>query len=59
MAWHRSSYSGGANNCVEAAPDAAFVHVRDSKSVRGPVLSLTPAAWGEFLTDVGAGTPAR
>jgi hypothetical protein len=47
--WRRSSYSGGANNCVEAAPDAAFVRIRDSKSVRGPLLTVAPVAWREFL----------
>jgi hypothetical protein len=47
--WRRSSFSGGANNCVEARPAGAFVAIRDSKKVRGPVLAVDPAAWTEFL----------
>ncbi|MCF2526178.1 DUF397 domain-containing protein [Yinghuangia soli] len=53
LPWHRSTYSGGANNCVEAAGSGASVRVRDSKSVPGPMLAVAPAAWGEFLGRVG------
>ncbi|MEV8334923.1 DUF397 domain-containing protein [Streptomyces niveus] len=51
--WHKSSYSseeGG--NCVEVAAHPAAVHVRDSKVTDGPVLTVTPAAWAAFTSDV-------
>lgn len=51
--WHKSSYSseeGGA--CVEVAAHPAAVHVRDSKVSDGPVLTVAPAAWAAFTSDV-------
>jgi hypothetical protein len=55
--WLRSSYSTGANNCVETArpasgPWAGLLAVRDSKAPAGPALLFTPASWREFLTAV-------
>ncbi|MGW7365593.1 DUF397 domain-containing protein [Streptomyces sp. NPDC054841] len=32
--WRKSSYSGGANDCVEIADLGAFVAIRDSKDRR-------------------------
>ncbi|MEU8137421.1 DUF397 domain-containing protein [Streptodolium elevatio] len=49
LSWHRSTFSGGANNCVEAAGTNEFIRVRDSKSVPGPILPVASAAWCEFL----------
>lgn len=49
LPWHRSTYSGGANNCVEAAGTGTAVRIRDSKTVPGPLLAVGPAAWSEFL----------
>lgn len=55
--WRKSSYSGnGGANCVEVAralPQS--VAVRDSKDPRGPVLTMEPAEWQEFITEVKAG----
>ncbi|MGW1720531.1 DUF397 domain-containing protein [Streptomyces sp. NPDC002156] len=52
--WLRSSYSTGANNCVETArPDAEVrsgLFVRDSKNAAGPVLLFSPESWTGFLT---------
>lgn len=51
--WRKSSYSsdeGGA--CVEVAAHPAAVHVRDSKVSDGPVLTVAPAAWAAFASDV-------
>jgi hypothetical protein len=37
--WRRSSYSGGANDCVEIADLGAYAAVRDSKDLgRSPVI---------------------
>ncbi|MFG3152948.1 DUF397 domain-containing protein [Streptomyces sp. NPDC048219] len=50
-AWFKSSYSSGTdgNSCVELAVTPGTVHVRDSKHTDGPRLTLTPAAWADFL----------
>lgn len=48
--WRKSSYSGSeGGNCVEVAAHPAAVHVRDSKVVAGPALTLSPGTWSEFL----------
>jgi hypothetical protein len=51
LAWFKSSYSGGTDgeSCVELAITPGTIHVRDSKHVAGPRLTLTPAAWTHFL----------
>ncbi|MEU2822882.1 DUF397 domain-containing protein [Streptomyces bacillaris] len=48
--WHKSSYSNGDGGaCVEVAAHPAAVHIRDSKVIDGPVLTVEPAAWGAFV----------
>ncbi|WP_333734365.1 DUF397 domain-containing protein [Streptomyces sp. IBSBF 3010] len=52
--WVKSSYSsdeGGA--CVEVATHTAAVHVRDSKNLDGPMLTVTPTSWAAFTGHVG------
>ncbi|MEU6377287.1 DUF397 domain-containing protein [Streptomyces sp. NPDC046909] len=51
--WLRSSYSTGANNCVETArpltgPQAGLLAVRDSKNPSGPALLFSPESWAGF-----------
>ncbi|GAA3292340.1 DUF397 domain-containing protein [Streptomyces cinereospinus] len=51
--WLRSSYSTGANNCVETArptlgPCAGLLAVRDSKDPAGPALLFSPESWAGF-----------
>ena len=51
--WLRSSYSTGANNCVETArpvsgPWAGLLAVRDSKDPAGPALLFSPGSWARF-----------
>ncbi|MEU2468491.1 DUF397 domain-containing protein [[Kitasatospora] papulosa] len=49
-AWFKSSYSSGeGGECLEFAGGAAHVHVRDSKQVSGPVLTIAPGAWAGFV----------
>ncbi|MFF3719345.1 DUF397 domain-containing protein [Streptomyces prasinus] len=55
--WLRSSYSTGANNCVETArpasgPGAGLLAVRDSKDPAGPALLISPGSWAEFVAAV-------
>ncbi|RPK46134.1 hypothetical protein EES39_14230 [Streptomyces sp. ADI92-24] len=47
LTWFKSSYSG---NCVEVATGPHAIHVRDSKDLTVPFLSVSPAAWSAFLT---------
>jgi hypothetical protein len=56
-AWHKSSYSGnGGADCVEVARDLPrTVAVRDSKDPHGPVLTMEPTDWREFIAEVKAG----
>ncbi|MFG2550640.1 DUF397 domain-containing protein [Streptomyces sp. NPDC048581] len=51
--WLRSSYSTGANNCVETArthsgPWIGLLAVRDSKDPAGPALLFSPESWADF-----------
>ncbi len=53
--WLRSSYSTGANNCVETArphsgPLTGLLAVRDSKDPAGPALLFSPESWTGFTT---------
>ncbi|MEU9090311.1 DUF397 domain-containing protein [Streptomyces sp. NPDC048428] len=50
LQWFKSSHSseeGG--NCVEVATSPHAIHVRDSKDLTVPALTLSPAAWAAFL----------
>ncbi|KOG38615.1 DUF397 domain-containing protein [Streptomyces resistomycificus] len=55
--WLRSSYSTGANNCVETARPAVgrwsgLLAVRDSKNPAGPALLFSPESWAGFTAAV-------
>ncbi|MEV4335188.1 DUF397 domain-containing protein [Streptomyces sp. NPDC049597] len=51
--WRKSSHSGDYDAaCVEVAAHPAAIHVRDSKTPGGPVLTLAPAAWAAFVSDL-------
>jgi uncharacterized protein DUF397 len=55
-AWRKSSYSGGAGNCVEIAGNLpGAVGVRDSKDPAGPALVFTPRTWRAFVAKVKNG----
>ena len=50
LAWFKSSYStGNGGECVEVAAGATHVHIRDSKRLDGPVLTVGPRAWAGFV----------
>jgi hypothetical protein len=53
--WRKSSYSGGAGNCVEVGGNPGTVGVRDSKDPDGPSLILSPRAWHAFVGHVKTG----
>lgn len=43
--WHRSSHSGGGNDCVEVTFTAGGAGLRDSKDDAGAALWVTRSAW--------------
>ncbi|WP_329409360.1 DUF397 domain-containing protein [Streptomyces sp. NBC_00704] len=48
--WRKSSHSGDqGGECVEVAALPAAIAVRDSKSPAGPVLTVEPAVFSEFV----------
>lgn len=52
--WTQSSYSSeDSGNCIEVATRPHSVHVRDSKNLTVPALTLSPAAWAAFLGYAG------
>ncbi|MEU9455183.1 DUF397 domain-containing protein [Streptomyces sp. NPDC048277] len=48
--WRKSTHSGDSSNCVEIAPTAAAIHIRDSKTTAGPRLTIKPSAWAHFVS---------
>lgn len=51
--WRKSTYSASSGgDCLEVATCPHAIHIRDSKSPDGPILTLSAAAWSAFLTDV-------
>jgi hypothetical protein len=54
--WFKSSHSSGEGGaCVEVAPDATSIHVRDSKDRSGPRLAFHRSAWSGFVAGLGRG----
>ena len=50
LQWFKSSYSseqGGA--CLEVATSPRTIHIRDSKHITGPTLTVTRDSWTSFL----------
>ncbi|MFG3010259.1 DUF397 domain-containing protein [Streptomyces cinerochromogenes] len=50
--WFKSSYSSGpdGDSCVEVAPTPSTIHIRDSKQDDGPLLTVAPSTWTEFVS---------
>ena len=48
--WRKSSYSSGEGGaCIEIAAHPQAIHIRDSKDPEGPALTVSPAAWADFV----------
>jgi len=51
--WRKSTYSNGANACIETGRAPGAVLVRDTKdNGTGPVLRVTPADWERFTAAI-------
>ncbi|WP_017579183.1 DUF397 domain-containing protein [Nocardiopsis valliformis] len=48
--WHKSSYSGATNNCVEARETPAAVDLRDTQNRNLGHLTFPGAEWTALLT---------
>lgn len=54
--WRKSTRSGGADNCAEAAiSDDRYVGLRDSKDPKGPNLVFSQHVWAEFVEGIRRG----
>ncbi|MBB1246571.1 DUF397 domain-containing protein [Streptomyces durbertensis] len=50
LVWAKSTYStDDGPACVEVAATPRAVHVRDSKRAEGPLLTVPPTNWSEFI----------
>ncbi|UED86564.1 DUF397 domain-containing protein [Streptomyces profundus] len=49
LTWRTSSYSNGTGNCVEIAPTAGAVAVRDTKHHDAGTALFSETAWHAFL----------
>ncbi|MGI5449530.1 DUF397 domain-containing protein [Streptomyces sp. CA-243310] len=51
--WRKSSHSGDTGgDCVEIAARPHLIAVRDSKNPDGPVLTVAPEAFAEFVRGI-------
>lgn len=50
LTWSKSTHSGSeGGNCIEVATCPHTVHVRDSKDLTVPALTVSPATWTSFV----------
>ncbi|MFE9938174.1 DUF397 domain-containing protein [Streptomyces hirsutus] len=50
LEWFKSSYSGSeGGQCLEVAAHPTAIHIRDSKTLGAPHLTVTPETWTAFL----------
>lgn len=53
--WHKSSYSGGSNECVEVREHTAGAQVRDTHHRDHGHLSFPLAEWETFIDTLRSG----
>ncbi|MFM9610913.1 DUF397 domain-containing protein [Streptomyces niveiscabiei] len=53
--WHKSSKSGGHENCVELAEYKDHITIRDSKSPNGPAILYSRSQVASLLAGIRAG----
>lgn len=55
--WRTSSHSGANGSCIQVAPAAPGVAVRDSKDPGGPVLAFPARQWTAFTAAIKTRQP--
>ncbi|SDQ82890.1 DUF397 domain-containing protein [Actinopolyspora saharensis] len=55
--WRKSSRSTGGGNCVEVGFASAVVAVRDTKDRERGMLTVSPAAWANFVDGLKNAAP--
>lgn len=52
--WHKSSYSGSGENCVDQGIDqqTGIIGVRDTKVADSPIVGVSTGAWTAFVQDL-------
>jgi hypothetical protein len=55
VAWRKSTASGANGDCVEVAPTAESVLMRNSQHPSGPTLAFSHREWAAFVIGVRAG----
>lgn len=53
--WHKASYSGASNDCVEVREHANAADVRDTRNREHGHLTFAGSEWAAFLEDVKSG----
>ncbi|QKW08367.1 DUF397 domain-containing protein [Streptomyces sp. NA04227] len=49
--WRKSTHSGSEGGaCLEISPCPTAIHIRDSKTPEGPILTLGRDAWSAFTS---------
>ncbi|WP_030254444.1 DUF397 domain-containing protein [Streptomyces violens] len=53
--WVKSSYSGSqGGDCVEVAIAPSTIHIRDSKDITRPAVSVSAGTWAAFIEQVAS-----
>jgi hypothetical protein len=53
--WHKSTYSGAGNQCVEVAGTPSGVVLRDSRNPEGVRLAVSRRAWAALVAGIRTG----
>lgn len=55
LRWRKAKRSKANGACVEVAPAAGAIVIRDSKDPQGPVLNYSPESWRSFIGEIRIG----
>lgn len=55
LEWRKARRSANNGACVELAPAAGQILIRDSKDLDGPIIAYSEYSWRQFITVAKAG----
>jgi hypothetical protein len=55
LEWRKARHSANNGACVELAPTAGHILIRDSKDQNGPVLAYSGYSWRQFVAAAKTG----